>query len=211
MIPGDIKVQTRTVMESAGEILKSGGMTYADVASSRVYITDTAMFQEMNATYRTYFPKDPPARATVITPLMNAQAVVEITLLAVKGGVREAMNPPNADGSPAQPNPNLSAAIRIGNRLFLSGMLGNDASNKGDATAQTRGTLARIARTLKAAGFDWKDIVDGTVYITDMKNFNAMNTAYREIFAADFPARVSAETGLVSADALVEIMFTAVK
>jgi 2-iminobutanoate/2-iminopropanoate deaminase len=142
---------------------------------------------------------------------MNAQAAVEITLLAVKGGVREAMNPPNADGSPAQPNPNLSAAIRIGNRLFLSGMLGNDANNKGDTTAQTRATLARTARALKAAGFDWKDVVDGVVYITDMKNFNAMNMAYREIFAADFPARVSAETGLVSADALVEIMFTAVK
>jgi enamine deaminase RidA (YjgF/YER057c/UK114 family) len=211
MIPGDIKVQTRTVMEGAGEILTSGGMTYADVASSRVFITDTTTFQDMNTTYRSFFPKDPPARATVITPLMNAEAAVEITLLAVKGGVREAINPPNADGSLTQPNPNLSPAIRIGNRLFLSGMLGNDGGNKGDATAQTRAALARIGLTLKAAGFDWKNVVDGAVYITDMKNFNAMNTAYREIFTADFPARVSAETGLVSADALVEIMFTAVK
>lgn len=211
MVPGDIKIQTKTVMENAGEILKAGGMTYVDVASSRVYITDTELFQDMNATYRSYFPKDPPARATVRTGLMNAEAVVEITMLAVKGGAREAVNPPNADGSPAQPNPNLSSAIRIGNRLYLSGMLGNDASNKGDVGAQTRATLARIGRTLRAAGFDWKDVVDGTVYITDMKNFNAMNTAYRESFTADFPARVSAETGLVSTDALVEIMFTAIK
>jgi 2-iminobutanoate/2-iminopropanoate deaminase len=211
MVPGDIKIQTKTVMDNAGEILKAGGMTYADVASSRVYITDTALFQDMNATYRTYFLKDPPARATVRTGLMNAEAVVEITMLAVKGSAREALNPPNADGSPAQPTPNLSSAIRIGNRLYLSGMLGNDTNNKGDVGAQTRATLARIGRTLRAAGFDWKDVVDGTVYITDMKNFNAMNTAYREIFTADFPARVSAETGLVSADALVEIMFTAIK
>jgi len=210
VVPGDMKVQTKTVMDNAGEILKAAGMTYGDVASSRVYITDTALFQDMNATYRTYFPKDPPARATVKTGLMSPEAMVEITLLAVKGGIREVINPPNADGSPAQPNPNLSSAIRIGNRLFLSGMLGNDASNKGDANAQTRATLARIGRTLKAAGFDWKDVVDGAVYLTDIKNYSAMNVAYREIFSADFPARVTAETGLVSADALVEIMFIAV-
>ncbi len=211
MIAGDMRAQTQAAMENAGEVLKAGGMTYADVVSSRVYITDTSMFQDMNAVYRTYFPKDPPARATVRTGLMNPEALVEVTLLAVKGGAREALNPPNAEGSPAQANPNLSQAIRCGNRLFLSGMLGNDASNKGDAGAQTRATLARIGRTLKAAGFDWKDVVDGAVYLTDMKNFSAMNTAYREVFAADPPARVSAETGLVSADALVEIMFTAIK
>jgi 2-iminobutanoate/2-iminopropanoate deaminase len=90
-------------------------------------------------------------------------------------------------------------------------MLGSDAGNKGDATGQTRATMSRIARTLKAAGFDWKDVVEGTVYITDMNNYGAMNEAYRETFASSFPARVTAETGLVSPDALVEIMFTAVK
>ncbi|MGA2262170.1 MAG: RidA family protein, partial [Acidobacteriota bacterium] len=210
-IAGDIKVQTKAVMDNAGEILKAGGMTYADVAGTRIYITDTATFQDMNAAYRTYFPKDPPARATVKTGLMSPQAVVEISLVAVKGGVREAINPPNPDGSPAQPNPNLSSAIRVGNHLFLSGTLGNDASNRGDAAAQTRATLSRVGRTLKLAGFDWTDVVDSTVYITDMKNMNAMNEAYREVFKNDPPARVAAETGLVSPDALVEIMFMAVK
>jgi enamine deaminase RidA (YjgF/YER057c/UK114 family) len=211
VVPGDMKAQTKTAMDNAGEILKAAGMTYADVASSRVYLTDTAFFQDMNAAYRTYFPKDPPARATVRTGLTSPEALVEITLLAVQGGNREAVLPPNADGSPAQPNANLSPAIRTGNRLFVSGMLGNDASNQGDAGAQTRATLARIGRTLQAAGFGWKDVVDGAVYITDLRNYNAMNSAYREFFSADFPARVTAETGLVSADALVEIMFTAVR
>jgi len=211
VVPGDMKAQTKTAMDNAGEILKAAGMTYADVAGSRVYITDTAFFQDMNAAYRAYFPKDPPARATVRTGLTSPEALVEITLMAVRGGNREVVLPPNTDGSPAQPNPNLSPAIRIGNRLFLSGMLGNDASNKGDAGAQTRATLARIGRTLQAAGFGWKDVVDGAVYITDMRNYNAMNGAYREIFGGDFPARVTAETGLVSADALIEIMFIAVR
>lgn len=208
-VPGGIKVQTKTAMDNAGEILKAGGMTWADVVAARVYITDTAQFQDMNAAYRAYFTETPPARATVRAGLMSPDALVEIALVAVKGVPREAVNTPNADGSPALANPNLSAAIRVGNRLFLSGMLGNEANNKGDAAGQTRAALARIARTLKTAGFDWKDVVDGSVYITDMKMFNAVNEAYREVFTAGFPARAAVQTGLMSPDALVEIMFTA--
>ena len=210
-ISGDMKTQTRTVLENAGEILKAAGMTHADVVSSRVYITDTTMFQDMNAAYRPFFPKDPPARATVKTGLMGPQFSVEITLVAVKGPAREAILAPSADGSPGKPNPNLSSAIRVGNRLYVSGMLGTNDQNKSDMQGQTRVTLANIGRALKAAGFDWPHVVDGMVYITDVSRFPAMNEAYREIFTQDFPARATVESGLVAPDGLVEIMFTAVK
>ncbi len=164
----------------------------------------------MNKLYQGYFPKDPPARATVVAPLAGPQYLFETTMVAVKGP-REAITTPAADGTPGKPNPNLSSAIKIGNRLYLSGLLGNTADNKGDATAQTKETLARAARTLKAAGFDWSHVVDGVVYITNVQNFGAMNTGYRTIFTKDFPARATVQTGLVAPDGLVEIMFTAVK
>lgn len=212
IVEGDIKVQTKAVLDNAGEILKAAGMSHADVVSSRVYITDTAFFQDMNAVYRTYWPKDPPARATVRAGLMGPQYVVEITTVAVKGtGTREPIIPPAADGSPGRPNPNLSSAIRVGNRLWVSGMLGNTADNKGDAKAQTAETLARIGRALKAADFGFEHVVDGVVYLPDLKNFAAMNEAYRAVLAKDFPARATVGTGLVSPDGLVEIMFTAAK
>ena len=50
---------------------------------------------------------------------------------------------------------------------------------------------------------------DSVVYLTDMKNFAAMNDAYRPFFERDFPARATVQTGLVAADGLVEIMVTA--
>jgi 2-iminobutanoate/2-iminopropanoate deaminase len=206
IVAGDMQAQTRTAMDNAGEILKAAGFGFDSVVSSRVYITDTAPFNDMNTAYRSYFPKNPPARATVKAALMDPKYLVEVTLLAVKG-TREAVSTPNADGSAGQANPNLSAAIRVGNRLYLSGMLGGS----GDIKQQTRETLARIGRTVKAAGFTWDDVVDGIVYITDTKNFAAMNEAYREAFSKDFPARATVESGLVSPEGLVEIMFTAVK
>lgn len=211
VVAGDITTQTKTILDNAGEILKAAGMSHADVVSSRVFITDTELFQAMNAAYRGYFGQSPPARATVRSGLMGPQYLIEVTLVAVKGPKREAITTPNADGTPAQPSPNLSSAIRVGNRLYLSGMLGNTEATRADTAAQTRETLVRIGRTLKAAGFEWSHVVDGVVYLTDAGNFAAMNGAYREIFKADFPARATVQSGLVAPDGLVEIMFTAVK
>ena len=210
VVEGDMTAQTKTVLDNASQILKAAGMSFDNVVSSRVYVTDGTKFQEMNKTYQTYFPKDPPARATVIAPLMGPQYQVEITLTASRLA-KKALTTPAADGSPGKPNPNLSSAIQVGNRLYVSGILGNNESNKGNTEAQTIELMARVARTMKAAGFDWGNVVDGIVYITDVKNFEAMNKGYRTIFSKDFPARATVRTGLVAADGLVEIMFVAAK
>jgi reactive intermediate/imine deaminase len=211
VVEGDITTQTRAVLDNGGAILAAAGMSHQDVVSSRVYLTDTAMFQEMNAAYRTYFPSAPPARATVRAALMGPQYSVEITMVAVKDPSRRAHATPAADGTPGRANPNLSSAIQVGNRLYLSGMLGNTDATKGDVGAQTRETLARLGRTMKAAGFDWPHLVDGVVYLTDVGTFADMNAPYREIIGKDFPARATVGTGLMGPDGLVEIMFTAVR
>lgn len=210
-VEGDITKQTRTVLDNGAEILKAAGMTFADVVAARVYLTDTALFQDMNAAYRGYFPKDTlPARATVRAALMSPNSLVEIAMTAVRGK-HDAITTPAADGSPGKPGPNFSSAIRVGNRLWVSGTLGNTDSNKGDGGAQARETLARIGRTLKAAGFDFSNVVEGVVFLTDLKNYDAMNQAYRGSLVKDFPARATVQAGLVVPDGLVEIMLTAVK
>lgn len=210
VVEGDMTAQTKTVLDNAGQILKAAGMSFDNVVSSRVFITDATKFQEMNKTYQTYFARVPPARATVVAPLMGPQYVVEITLTAMRTP-KEAITTPNADGSPGRGSAILSSAIKSGNRLYVSGILGNTPANKGDAEAQTVELLARVGRTLKAAGYDWSNVVDGIVYITDLKNFDAMNKGYRTIFTKDFPARATVRTGLVNNDGLVEIMFVAAK
>jgi reactive intermediate/imine deaminase len=210
-VKGDVTAQTRTVLDNGAAILKEAGMTFADVVSARVFLTDDTTFQAMNTVYRTYFPSMPPARATVKAGLTSPDYVVEISMVAVKDAGRKAITTPNADGSAGTPNANLSSAIQVGNRLYVAGMTGNTATNKGDVKAQAREVLARAGRTLKAAGFDWSNVVDGIVYLPDMSKFQDMNAAYREVFTKDFPARATVGTGLMGGDAAVEIMFTAVK
>lgn len=211
-VKGDVAAQTKVVMDNGAAILKEAGMSFNDVVAARVYLTDDTQFQAMNAAYRGYFAGGaPPARATVKAGLTNPDYAVEITMVAVKDPGRKAFTTPNADGTPGTANQNLSSAIQVGNRLYVSGILGNTAANKGDVKAQTSELLARVGRTLKAAGFDWSNVVDGVVYLPDMTKFQDMNAAYREIFSKDFPARATVGTGLMGADAGVEIMFTAVK
>jgi enamine deaminase RidA (YjgF/YER057c/UK114 family) len=210
-VKGDVAAQTKTVLDNGAAVLKAAGMSYADVVSARVFLTDDSTFQAMNAAYRTYFPSSPPARATVKAGLTSPDYVVEIAMVAVKDAARKAITTPNADGTPGTANPNLSAAIQVGNRLYVAGLTGNTATNKGDVKAQTAEVLARAGRTLKAAGFEWSHVVDGIVYLPDMSKFQDMNAAYREIFTKDFPARATVGTGLMGGDAAVEIMFTAVK
>lgn len=202
VITGDITAQTKAVMENAGELLKAAGLDYSNIVSGRVFLPNTADFQQMNATYRSYFKTEPPARATVKADLAGKGFAVEMTFVA-------SSSPKQVVGTPG--NANLSPAIRVGNRLYVSGMLGNNADNAGNAAAQTKEVLARIGATLKAGGYTPADVVDSLVYLTDLSKFQEMNAEYRPFFGKEFPARATVGTGLVAPGAAVEIMVTAVK
>ena len=209
-IDGDVTTQVKTIFANTTEILKTAGFAMSDIVANRVYLTDVATFGEMNKAYVPNFPTAPPARATVIVGLPGPQYRVELTPTAVKGP-KTVITTPAADGTPGKPSPTLSSAIKVGKRLYVAGILGNNADNKGNTEAQTKEAMARIERTLKAAGFEWTDLVDAVVYITDINNFQAMNNAYRPVIGKDFPARATVRTGLVGAAGLVEIMFVASK
>tara|TARA_B100000745_G_scaffold288972_1_gene226787 strand:- start:410 stop:1597 length:1188 start_codon:yes stop_codon:yes gene_type:complete len=209
-VGSDIQAETRAIFENARQILAAAGMSLNDVVASRVYITDTTLFRDMNTAYSAQFPEIPPARATVRANLMGDQYHLEITLIAV-AGTKTRITRPNADGTPGRESPVLSHAVRVGNRLYLSGMLGVSDETRTDTQAQARQTLATIGRTLDAAGFGIDDLVDGVVYLTDMSEWGEMNVAYREAITGNFPARAAVGTGLMSGDGRVEIMFTAVR
>jgi reactive intermediate/imine deaminase len=200
-VAGDIRVQTKAVMDNAGELLKAAGMDYSNIVSGRVFLPDTAAFQPMNEVYRSYFTAaPPPARATVKAALASPQYAVEITFIA-SSSPREAI----------APGQNLSSAIKAGPRLYVSGVLGQTPENAGDAAAQTREVMAKIGKTLASAGYSPADVVEGLVYLTDLSLFPQMNDPYRTFFGSAFPARATVGAGLVAPGAVVEIMVTAVK
>lgn len=102
-----------------------------------------------------------------------------------------------------------SQAIAAGNLLFVSGQLPiNPASGlmvQGDIGTMTRQIFANIATILAAGGSSLAKIVKTTVFLADLADFQAMNTAYAEFFPADPPARSTVQVARLPRDARIEI------
>jgi 2-iminobutanoate/2-iminopropanoate deaminase len=80
---GDVKAQTRQVMENIKAILQAADYGLNDVVQSNVYLSSMMLFGDFNAEYSKYFDKQPPARVTVGIELMP-NALVEISVIAYK-------------------------------------------------------------------------------------------------------------------------------
>jgi 2-iminobutanoate/2-iminopropanoate deaminase len=207
---GDVGAQTRRVVERMRQILTAAGSSLEDVVSATVYLTAASDFQPMNAAYREFWTVDPPTRTTVITTLVRAEALVEISMIAVPRGAERVVVLP--EGWMRSPNP-YSYGIRCGDTLFLSGLVprrGRDNSPvTGDVRAQTHAVMENAEEVLKAAGMSFASIVSSRVYLTDTAGFAGMNEAYGEYFREKPPARATVMSGLAGPDFDVEITFTA--
>lgn len=196
----DIATQTRVVLDNARTILAVAGLAPRDVVSARVFITDAASFAGMNEVYRAFFAQDPPARATVVTPLTNPNFLVEITMIAVRDAAKRAI-PFEGLTLP------LSAAVETTGRTFISGAL--DESGAIDAAGQTRGMIAEIEEILTMTKRSWSDVRDAIVYVTDMSQQDAVLAELRRVLDVSATTGIVIETALVKPGAIVEMMVTA--
>ena len=79
---GDIKAQTRRVLENLAAVLKAGGSGMHKVIKTTVFLADMNDFAAMNEVYAEFFPKAPPARSTVQVSRLPTDARVEIEVIA---------------------------------------------------------------------------------------------------------------------------------
>jgi 2-iminobutanoate/2-iminopropanoate deaminase len=81
-VRGDIKQQTRRVLENLKGILESQGLEMKDVVKVTVFLKDMGNFSLMNEVYATYFTVSPPARSTVEISRIAKDVDVEIEAVA---------------------------------------------------------------------------------------------------------------------------------
>ena len=80
----------------------------------------------------------------------------------------------------------------------------------GGIKEQTKQVMENLGAVLNEAGYDFDDVVQAQVFISDMENYKAMNEVYTKYFDQAPPARAAVETVLFPG-ALIEIMMTAQK
>jgi 2-iminobutanoate/2-iminopropanoate deaminase len=82
VVPGDIKAQTRRVMQNLQAILEAAGATIESVVKTTVYIKDMNEFPAMNEVYGEFFNTTPPARTTVEVSRLPKDVKIEIEAVA---------------------------------------------------------------------------------------------------------------------------------
>ena len=83
LVTGDIRVQTRQVLENIRAILEAGGSDLAGVVKTTVFLKDLADFAAMNEVFAEFFPTAPPARSAVEVARLPRDVRVEIEAIGV--------------------------------------------------------------------------------------------------------------------------------
>jgi 2-iminobutanoate/2-iminopropanoate deaminase len=107
-----------------------------------------------------------------------------------------------------------SQGIVAGGFIFTSGQIPLDRSGnliEGDIKAKARQCLENIKAILEAAGAGMDDLVKVTVYVTDMRDFAAINEVYGSYFAKEPPARSFVQVAALPKGAPIEIEAIAMK
>ena len=83
LVHGDIKAQTRQVLENIKNMLEEAGSSLTKVVRIGVYVIDINDFESMNEVYSEFFPKQPPARTTLIVSKFPPGVRIEIDAIAL--------------------------------------------------------------------------------------------------------------------------------
>ena len=138
------------------------------------------------------------------TPLV---AALLLAGCAHRWPAREAIHP--------QPNRPYSQAVRVGHAYYFAGKIGVTDSTRalaaGRTAAETRNVLESFRALFAELGLTLGDVVQATVYLADMADYDEMNRVYAEYFPASPPARETVAVSGIVSGARVEISFIAVR
>jgi 2-iminobutanoate/2-iminopropanoate deaminase len=83
LVKGDIRQQTRRVLENIKGVLESQKLGMENVVKVTIFLKDIGNFSQVNEVYATCFPSYPPARSTVEVAKLPRDADIEIEAIAV--------------------------------------------------------------------------------------------------------------------------------
>lgn len=226
---GDVRVQVEQALDNIGATLEEGGLDFSDVIKINVSIPDWYGFAQFNEIYRMYFRDPFPARAVIQAILEDEGMLVEIEVVAARGGVKRIVDSEVAGGSRftlkrradtiylKELFPTRSPyahAVQVGDLVYLCGQIGFDASNRlvgpSDIRAQTRKTMENHEVCLRALGGKMEDIVKTNITVTDYRLIPGFHEEYAKCFSPPYPAQTTVVAGLARDQMVLEIEAIAV-
>jgi 2-iminobutanoate/2-iminopropanoate deaminase len=117
------------------------------------------------------------------------------------------------DDAPKAIGPYSQAVLDRG-ILYTSGQIALDPATgnlvEGDFAAQAERVFRNLDAVLKAGGSDFSRVLKATVYLSDLANFQTLNTIYAQYFGDHKPARSTVGVAQLPKGAAVEIDLIAI-
>jgi enamine deaminase RidA (YjgF/YER057c/UK114 family) len=211
---GDVAAQVDAIMKIAAWSIGKAGGRLEDVVRSRIYVTDIAVADAAGRALAPYFRDARPAATLVqVSALARPEQLVEVEFDAVDGAASAATR--ISSGRPTEEAYAYSRAVRVGDRVFLSGSTAFNAKGEveapGDMYRQTRVAMDTIFRALAEAGGTPADIVYTKSFLTDLRNADDYTRAFVDALGDVRPAStLLAIPALIRPEMLVEIEAEAV-
>lgn len=102
-----------------------------------------------------------------------------------------------------------SQGIKAGNTVWISGQIPLDPISmtlvKGDIAAQAEQVFTNLAAIAEAAGGTLNNAVKVNISLTDLSDFDAVNTVMASHFEAPYPARACVQVAALPKDADIEV------
>lgn len=102
-----------------------------------------------------------------------------------------------------------SQAVRCGDTVYLSGQIPLDPATgelvSGDISLETRRVFDNLRAVVAAAGGSFTQVARVGIYLTDLRDFAAVNAVMAEYFEAPYPARSTVQVAALPKGVRVEI------
>jgi 2-iminobutanoate/2-iminopropanoate deaminase len=138
-VPNGVAAQAKQCLENVKAIVEAGGLTLEHVVHMQLYLERLSDLPEVERVYAGYFTNKPPARVILGTAKMPTDTPIEMTAVAVRDLKAKRVLPLKS----LKPSGHASAAVAVGNRIYLSGLYGKTA-------AEVQQKLARVLAEVKA-------------------------------------------------------------
>jgi reactive intermediate/imine deaminase len=172
--------QVRQSLENVKTVVEAAGLTMDHVVYVQVYLDDMKQYGTLDKVFAEFFPKMPPARG-VLGVARLPEPSVQINAVAVRDlQGKQAVPLPNVN-----PNKAYSMGMLTHDRLFVSTMLGTDASNGSvpqDPATQVDVALDHLKMVVEAAGLTLSNMVFVNPYLTSDIPTRIMNEHYARRF-----------------------------
>jgi 2-iminobutanoate/2-iminopropanoate deaminase len=178
-LPATPEAQVRQTLDNVKAIVEAAGLTMDHVVFSHTYLADMKHYELLNKVWNEYFPTHKPARATIGVAAMPGGTPFEINAIAVRdrAGLKAVQLPGATSPVP------LSPGIQTSDRVYVSGILGRDASTgvmPAELPAQVETAFSRLKGVLGSAGLDYRHLIHLNVYTTAAMPDDTVSAALRK-------------------------------